>query len=226
MRDTPFTRLMFGHGSAPAAAQPRPRSSAPAPQPAPAARSPAALQPPPAPRRPEPDVNVRREDLHRLAQARGKNTTHTQSRDHIGPFTVEHSDSGSTVRLGELKPRHLPHPSAELLLETMEQEQVRLRRAAEAAFSEEALARMEQHQAHEPDRAIPLPELLKAAGRPIPKETVVYGVALLRSQGLRGRQAQISPPTLAEQGSAITVPSLDRANDPERIFRLRLVKAR
>ncbi len=174
------------------------------------------------------DVDRRRRQLAAAAQVAGWAIEHTGAKDFVGPFSVQHRPSDSTIGFGSFRLQKLKVPSGEEVMAALEAHKSRLEAEAKKGWEEfvgAALAAQARISASEPvpwptvvAEVLPDPKVRRRAGK-----TLLYRLAMLVSGLAPGnRRVQSVPPTLAEQRAAVTVPKLNRANDDVRIYRVRL----
>jgi hypothetical protein len=174
------------------------------------------------------DVERRRRALAASAHSAGWPTDHAGETDYVGPFTVRHRPSESTVAFGSLRLLSLKLPSGEELMATLEASRSRLEAEANKGFEEFLIAALAAQQGMSHSEAVPWPAIvaqvvpdLKVRRRA--SKAILYRLSMLLSgQAPGNRRIQIAPPTLAEQRSAVSVPRLDRAHDDVRVYRVRL----
>lgn len=174
------------------------------------------------------DVDRRRRRLAEAAQAAGWPIEHTGAKDFVGPFTVQHRPSDSTIGFGTFRLQKLKVPSGEEVMAALSAHKLRLEDEAKRGWEEflaAAVAAQLRISASEP---VPWPAVVAEVipdqeARRKAAKTLLYRLSMLLSGSAPGnRRVQIVPPTLSEQRTAVTVPKLNRANDDVRVYRIRL----
>lgn len=174
------------------------------------------------------EVAPRRQALVELARAAGWDVVSTSVKDFVGPFTVEHAPSASTVKFGPYRLAKLELPAGAELMNTLKAQKQKLHDEALKGWDDFIRRALEAQGSVGFAETVPWPTLVAHAipdpvARKRAAKALHYRVAMLISgQAPGGHRIQCVPPTLAEQRLALSVPRLDRANDETRIYRVRL----
>jgi hypothetical protein len=174
------------------------------------------------------DIRKRREEFVSLAKENGWSVISTGTRDHIGPYVVAHTDSGSTVFFGKMRILKVGYPSGVLLLNALQKRNHLLSAGALKDwdfFMEAVVKAQERISSSEP---VPIEDIYSSI-EPNEKKRrrlqliFCYRIALLISgKAPGGWRLMSAPPALSEQAHAWTIPRLDRTNDIVRLRRFRV----
>jgi hypothetical protein len=174
------------------------------------------------------DVVRRRDQLAAAAREKGIPYRFTDAADYLGPFRLEHSETAMVIRLGKLAIGRISTPSGREALGSMLLAEAKLQRGALEGWDNFVGALQRKQDELGGSEPVQWRRLLEAA---VPDSkmrrrlaaVLLYRLALLVSPGAPGNwRFSLTPPTLAEQRTAIEVPDLRHPGEPIRVARGRL----
>jgi hypothetical protein len=171
------------------------------------------------------DHEARRRDLAEAAKEYDWSMVHRDKVDFIGPFNLDHAAEGSRLLLGKLKLRVMEYPSGVELFGAVKEERVRLEEAARSVWprvKEKAQALQQESGTATWGQLAKALEEPNASFKKI-EASVVFALVMLRAGMLEpGWSLSTTPPSLAQQSGAISMPRIDRPGSPDRVHAIRI----
>lgn len=171
------------------------------------------------------DHEARRRELAEAAKDYDWAMVHRDKVDFIGPMNLDHAAEGSRLLLGKVKLRVMDYPSGVELFSAVKDERARLEASARAVWPRMKESAQALQEASGTTTWAQLSNALEQPKVSFKKleAGVLYALVLLREGTLEsGWSLATTPPSLAQQAGAISLPRIDNPGSPDRVYGIRI----